>query len=104
MTRAQRNTRAEPHATPGSEPRLASSTTGPPSCSNCECTLCEVCALTRLRNVRPNCGGNFAHRPIRTRAQLAKHPASADARPVGIDEASHARFFERYRDVPIGER
>ncbi|MBB5449164.1 hypothetical protein HDG36_000689 [Paraburkholderia sp. Kb1A] len=52
----------------------------------------------------PNCGGNFAHRPIRTRAQLAQHPARADAHPVGIDEASHARFFERYRDVPIGER
>ncbi|MEM5293953.1 DUF1272 domain-containing protein [Burkholderia sp. JPY481] len=69
-----------------------------------ECTFCEVCALTELRNVCPNCGGNFAPRPIRTRAQLAKHPARADAHPVGVDEASHARFFERYRDVPPGER
>jgi hypothetical protein len=69
-----------------------------------ECTFCEVCALTTLRNVCPNCGGNFQHRPIRTRAQLEKHPAGATPHPVSIDEASHARFFERYRDTPPGER
>jgi len=54
--------------------------------------------------VCPNCGGNFAHRPIRTRAQLVKHPAREQAQPVFIDEASHARFFERHRDTPPGER
>jgi hypothetical protein len=69
-----------------------------------ECTFCEVCALGTLRNVCPNCGGNFQHRPIRSRAQLAKHPASVEAHPVGIDEAAHARFFERYRSIPPGER
>ena len=69
-----------------------------------ECTFCEVCALSRLRNVCPNCGGNFQHRPIRTRAQLEKHPARTEAHPVLIDEASHASFFERYRDTPASER
>jgi hypothetical protein len=108
-------------------PRAASPTSGAtvmlelrPSCEGCgkrlppnaldamictyECTFCEVCALTKLRNVYLNCGGNFAPRPIRTRAQLDKHPARAQAQPVSIDEASHARFFERYRDIPPGER
>ena len=69
-----------------------------------ECTFCEMCALTTLRNVCSNCGGNFQHRPVRTRAQLEKHPAGTTPHPVSIDEASHARFFERYRDTPPGER
>ncbi|CAD6549350.1 DUF1272 domain-containing protein [Paraburkholderia metrosideri] len=69
-----------------------------------ECTFCEVCALATLRNVCPNCGGNFQHRPIRTRAQLQKHPALADPHPVSVDEAAHARFFERYRNTPASER
>ena len=30
-----------------------------------ECTFCASCAETRLANVCPNCGGNFAPRPIR---------------------------------------
>jgi len=69
-----------------------------------ECTFCEVCALTTLRNVCPNCGGNFAHRPIRTRAQLAKHPARSERTAVAIDEASHSEFLERYRTTPPSER
>jgi hypothetical protein len=69
-----------------------------------ECTFCEVCALGRLRNVCPNCGGNFQHRPIRTRAQLEKRPAGSHAHTVAIDEAAHARFFARYGETPAGER
>ena len=69
-----------------------------------ECTFCEVCALTLLRNVCPNCGGNFQPRPIRPKAMLAKHPANEDRHDIHIDEASHARFFERYRSTPPGER
>ena len=30
-----------------------------------ECTYCENCALNTLKNVCPNCGGNFQKRPIR---------------------------------------
>jgi uncharacterized protein len=69
-----------------------------------ECTFCEVCALTKLRNVCPNCGGNFQHRPIRTRAQLGKHPASETVHPASVNEAAHAAFFDRYRDTPPDER
>ena len=69
-----------------------------------ECTFCEVCALTLLRNVCPNCGGNSQPRPIRPKAMLAKHPASEDRHDIRIDEASHARFFERYRSTPPDQR
>jgi uncharacterized protein len=69
-----------------------------------ECTFCEVCALTTLRNVCPNCGGNFQHRPIRPRAMLAKHPAGAQQHAQKIDEASHEAFLARYRTVAPSER
>lgn len=69
-----------------------------------ECTFCEVCALGTLRNVCPNCGGNFQHRPIRTKSQLARHPAGTEAHPVSIDQAAHASFFERYGKTPAAER
>jgi hypothetical protein len=42
-----------------------------------ECTFCVPCAEEVLGGVCPNCGGNFAPRPIRPPAMLAKHPASA---------------------------
>ncbi|MEM5384438.1 DUF1272 domain-containing protein [Paraburkholderia phymatum] len=69
-----------------------------------ECTFCEVCALTKLRNVCPNCGGNFQHRPIRPAAMLAKHPASTKEHAVNIDETSHSAFLARYRDTPPSQR
>ncbi|HXD04920.1 MAG TPA: DUF1272 domain-containing protein [Burkholderiaceae bacterium] len=69
-----------------------------------ECTFCEVCALTRLANICPNCGGNFAPRPIRTRAQLQRHPASTQTRPAQVDEEGHARFFQAYSKLAPHER
>ena len=69
-----------------------------------ECTFCEVCALSTLRNVCPNCGGNFQHRPIRPRAMLAKHPAATQRHPASINQETYAAFFERYRTIPPGER
>ena len=69
-----------------------------------ECTFCEVCALTALRNVCPNCGGNFQHRPIRPAAMLAKHPATSERHAAGIDEAAHNAFLTRYRETPPSER
>ncbi|MEM5434049.1 DUF1272 domain-containing protein [Paraburkholderia diazotrophica] len=69
-----------------------------------ECTFCEVCALAKLRNVCPNCGGNFQHRPIRPAAMLAKHPASTEQHVVNIDEATHNAFLARYRDTPPSQR
>jgi hypothetical protein len=41
-----------------------------------ECTFCADCAENRFAGCCPNCGGNFAPRPIRPAAMLAKHPAS----------------------------
>ena len=49
-----------------------------------ECTFCADCADTKLSNVCPNCGGNFAPRPIRPSKEwregvcLAKQPASTE--------------------------
>jgi hypothetical protein len=42
-----------------------------------ECTFCRDCVDTRLKGVCPNCGGNFAPRPIRPAAKLAASPPSA---------------------------
>ncbi|KQZ31298.1 hypothetical protein ASD50_15740 [Mesorhizobium sp. Root552] len=41
-----------------------------------ECTFCVDCAEGVLGGVCPNCGGNFAARPIRPATMLAKYPAS----------------------------
>jgi len=41
-----------------------------------ECTFCADCVETKLGGVCPNCGGNFAPRPIRPAHMLLKHPAS----------------------------
>jgi hypothetical protein len=41
-----------------------------------ECTFCPSCAEGVLKGVCPNCGGNFAPRPIRPAAALVKYPAS----------------------------
>ncbi len=41
-----------------------------------ECTFCAQCVEDRLNNTCPNCGGNFAPRPIRPTAKLIKNPAS----------------------------
>ncbi len=43
-----------------------------------ECTFCMDCADGVLNGTCPNCGGNFAPRPIRPAAMLARHPASTD--------------------------
>ena len=41
-----------------------------------ECTFCADCVATRLGGACPNCGGDFARRPIRPAELLAKFPAS----------------------------
>jgi hypothetical protein len=43
-----------------------------------ECTFCAECVETRLGGVCPNCGGEFAPRPIRAAGMLAKYPASTE--------------------------
>ncbi len=41
-----------------------------------ECTFCKACAENILKNKCPNCGGNLVERPIRTKEELIKNPAS----------------------------
>ena len=41
-----------------------------------ECTFCADCVTSRLGGACPNCGGDFALRPIRPAELLAKSPAS----------------------------
>ncbi|RAZ91490.1 DUF1272 domain-containing protein [Mesorhizobium hawassense] len=41
-----------------------------------ECTFCADCVDNVLGGVCPNCGGNFAPRPIRPAAKLSKYPPS----------------------------
>lgn len=41
-----------------------------------ECTFCRTCAEGVLNHACPNCGGNFAPRPIRPANKLEKFPAS----------------------------
>ncbi len=41
-----------------------------------ECTFCRTCVDSRLQGVCPNCGGNFASRPVRPVALLERFPAS----------------------------
>jgi hypothetical protein len=43
-----------------------------------ECTFCADCAEGRLGGVCPNCGGNFAVRPVRPDGALARFPASTE--------------------------
>ncbi len=42
-----------------------------------ECTFCSDCVQDVLLGRCPNCGGNFARRPIRPSEKLARYPASA---------------------------
>lgn len=43
-----------------------------------ECTFCADCVDDRFGGVCPNCGGNFAPRPIRPVGALSRFPASTE--------------------------
>lgn len=53
-----------------------------------ECTFCRACVVSVLGGVCPNCGGNFAARPIRPKAKLEKYPPSSKRghKPDGCGE------------------
>jgi hypothetical protein len=55
-----------------------------------DCTFCRDCVQTRLGGACPNCGGNFAPRPIRPAGKLAKYPASTTRvfKPTGCGQAA----------------
>lgn len=43
-----------------------------------ECTFCSTCAEAVFNGHCPNCGGNFAARPTRAEALLARNPPSSE--------------------------
>jgi hypothetical protein len=55
-----------------------------------ECTFCADCVDGVLGGKCPNCGGNFAVRPIRPSAMLGRYPASAKRvlKPEGCVKAA----------------
>ncbi|SDR86183.1 hypothetical protein SAMN04515667_0852 [Formosa sp. Hel1_31_208] len=52
-----------------------------------ECTYCQDC-VTLLKEVCPNCGGNFSKRPIRPEILLKIHPVSTTVvyKPVDLEK------------------
>jgi len=96
-----------------------------PTCENCnkplppaspdaricsyECTYCSDCALL-LRDVCPNCGGNFVTRPIRPAHEwkpgvfLGKQPATAEVTYKPTDYFAHATLVERVGHIPPENR
>ncbi len=75
-----------------------------------ECTFCRDCALERLSNVCPNCGGGFVPRPIRPARNwkngnfLGNDPASTVVKYRPADLAAHAVLLAQLADVPAIRR
>jgi hypothetical protein len=75
-----------------------------------ECTFCVECVEKVLRNVCPNCGGNFVPRPIRPRRPwragtgLEHDPADTERRSLRYTMQEVAQLSDQLRDVPPEER
>jgi len=75
-----------------------------------ECTFCRSCAHTVLHDVCPNCGGGFAPRLVRPRANLKNgnnldhYPASARVVHKPVDAAAHGAFAAAIKDIPPERR
>ncbi|MBM9499084.1 DUF1272 domain-containing protein [Leptospira sp. 201903071] len=75
-----------------------------------ECTFCISCYEKFLSDICPNCGGNFAPRPIRPKYNwkgdnyLGKYPASLKIKFKPIDLVEHAAFVKKMSQIPPTER
>nr|WP_321244872.1 DUF1272 domain-containing protein [uncultured Psychroserpens sp.] len=58
-----------------------------------ECTFCKDC-VALLKEVCPNCGGDFTDRPIRPKHHLDKHPASEKVVFKPVDLEKHYKNLE----------
>jgi hypothetical protein len=81
-----------------------------PTCENCnkalpfdakdamictfECTFCEECVTGALKEVCPNCGGGFTHRPIRPEGLLEKYPVSEKIIHKPVDVEAHLKRIQ----------
>jgi hypothetical protein len=70
-----------------------------------ECTFCRDCVQTVLENVCPNCGGGFAPRPVRPKANL-KNSNNLDTYPAGsrvvykpLDKQAHQAFAATIKTI-----
>jgi hypothetical protein len=54
-----------------------------------ECTFCKDCVDTILKQICPNCGGNFEKRPIRPKNLLEKYPVSTTIVHKIVDLKKH---------------
>jgi hypothetical protein len=59
-----------------------------------ECTFCEECVTNVLKEVCPNCGGNFTQRPIRPESLLEKNPVSEKIIHKPIDVEAHLKRIQ----------
>jgi hypothetical protein len=75
-----------------------------------ECTFCRECVETVLHDVCPNCGGNFAPRPIRPRSEhrprtsLLHHPPGTQRRLAKRTHEEIAVLASKLRGVDPSER
>lgn len=58
-----------------------------------ECTYCKDCATNLFKEVCPNCGGNFAQRPIRPSHLLEKYPVSTTVVYKPKDVNAHLKKY-----------
>jgi uncharacterized protein len=75
-----------------------------------ECTFCADCVENVLRNVCPNCGGEFVRRPIRPRQAwragtgLEHDPPDSVRRTVRYPMEEVTALSAKLYDVPPGRR
>ena len=77
-----------------------------------ECTYCADCVDGILQNVCPTCGGGFARRPIRPKANLRDgktlglgfHPASSQRIHSPFTEEDVKAHVARIKDTPPENR
>ena len=60
-----------------------------------ECTFCSACVSEVLREICPNCGGNFTQRPIRTKQLLMKYPVSKTKVHKPVDVQEHLKRIKK---------
>ena len=75
-----------------------------------ECTFCQVCVDTILKNVCPNCGGGFVSRPIRPKVarrdntSLEHQPVSKTRVNTRYSKSEIMEFSQTIKNIPPAQR
>jgi len=70
-----------------------------------ECTFCQQCVENVLKNVCPNCGGGFTHRPIRpaiahrTGLSIKHQPALTKRTNTKLSQKEITDFADTIKDT-----